>query len=217
MSSLDHIWRGKVAKRLIQEGNERQVIIFTHDLVFLRALEDEAARQQVDFLLQTVHKSGKKIGVCNPDIPWHGMNVKRRIGFLKNILQNCNEEELKDEFKIISFGEVFYGSLREIWERFIEEVLFNDSVQRFRPSIEIKKLMRVSIGSKMVLKVYDEMSKCSRYLRGHDKAPGESSPLPNLAEMKSDLNEIESFRKEVIKLQDTTEEDRKKMLKPPNC
>ena len=38
VSSLDHEWREKVAHRLAEEAKVRQVIIFTHDIVFLLAL-----------------------------------------------------------------------------------------------------------------------------------------------------------------------------------
>lgn len=38
VSSLDHRWRGQVAKRLVQEAEHRQVIVLTHDLVFVNDL-----------------------------------------------------------------------------------------------------------------------------------------------------------------------------------
>jgi len=36
VTSLDHRIRGAVVKRLVAEASKRQVIIFTHDLVFYR-------------------------------------------------------------------------------------------------------------------------------------------------------------------------------------
>jgi len=47
VSSLDHEWRGRVAERLVVEAKSRQVIVFTHDIVFLLALSDEAERAGV--------------------------------------------------------------------------------------------------------------------------------------------------------------------------
>lgn len=35
VSSLDHRWRRKVAERLVEEAAVRQIVVFTHDLVFL--------------------------------------------------------------------------------------------------------------------------------------------------------------------------------------
>ncbi|MDP3617342.1 MAG: AAA family ATPase, partial [Rhodoferax sp.] len=34
VSSLDFQWRGSVAQRLVEESKRRQVIVFTHDVVF---------------------------------------------------------------------------------------------------------------------------------------------------------------------------------------
>jgi wobble nucleotide-excising tRNase len=36
--SLDHLYRQRVAERLVSEGHKRQVIVFTHDIVFLLAI-----------------------------------------------------------------------------------------------------------------------------------------------------------------------------------
>ena len=44
VSSLDHRWRGQVAKRLVEEAENRQVIVFTHDLVFVNDLNDHATK-----------------------------------------------------------------------------------------------------------------------------------------------------------------------------
>ncbi|MCH8313418.1 MAG: hypothetical protein IID17_10575 [Nitrospinae bacterium] len=61
------------------------------------------------------------------------------------------------------------------------------------------------------------MEKCSKLEQGHDQASAESSSLPALEQMNSDLEEIQLFLNEIKKLQDKTEEKRKKSLKPPNC
>lgn len=42
VSSLDHVRRERVAKRLAQESRERQVVVLTHDVFFLSVLMLEA-------------------------------------------------------------------------------------------------------------------------------------------------------------------------------
>jgi wobble nucleotide-excising tRNase len=46
VSSLDHRWRSSVAKRLVDEAKKRQVIVFTHDLVFVNDLLDRMEGQE---------------------------------------------------------------------------------------------------------------------------------------------------------------------------
>ena len=42
VSSLDYRWRENVARRLVEEAKKRQVIVFTHDVVFLLLLKQSA-------------------------------------------------------------------------------------------------------------------------------------------------------------------------------
>jgi hypothetical protein len=45
ITSLDHKWRQKVAERLVAESAVRQVIVFTHDLIFLNDIRDAAKHE----------------------------------------------------------------------------------------------------------------------------------------------------------------------------
>src|SRR5437016_13105984 len=38
VTSLDHRWRPQVAQRLVEEAAHRQIIVFTHDLIFVNDL-----------------------------------------------------------------------------------------------------------------------------------------------------------------------------------
>jgi energy-coupling factor transporter ATP-binding protein EcfA2 len=83
VSSLDHVWRHKVANRLVEEGRRRQIIIFTHDIVFLLAIEKECAQQTVPILCDTLRGSLAGTGVCsNDDVPWAAKQVGRRVDYL---------------------------------------------------------------------------------------------------------------------------------------
>ncbi len=65
VSSLDFEWRNNVAKRLVQESKQRQVIVFTHDVVFLLALKQYAEENCVEPLDQHVRRQSKGAG-CAP-------------------------------------------------------------------------------------------------------------------------------------------------------
>ncbi len=41
VNSLSHQWSHKVAKRLVEESLERQVVVLTHDIVFYKLLLEE--------------------------------------------------------------------------------------------------------------------------------------------------------------------------------
>src|SRR6202008_1409324 len=78
VSSLDHIWRERIAHRLVEESKIRQVIVFTHDLVFLRSLMALSAKASVPCQHQYLRREAQA-GITSPDLPWVAMNVKSRL------------------------------------------------------------------------------------------------------------------------------------------
>jgi energy-coupling factor transporter ATP-binding protein EcfA2 len=84
VSSLDYKWREGVARRLVQESKTRQVIVFTHDVVFLLFLKQFAEELDIEQLDQHVRQLPSGAGVCAEELPWVAMPVKRKIGYLKN-------------------------------------------------------------------------------------------------------------------------------------
>lgn len=92
VSSLDHLWRKRIAHRLVAEAKGRQVIIFTHDLLFLHLLRTESESQNVLCQHQYVRRDGA-IGICSPDLPWVAMLVKDRIGKLRVRWQAAEKTE----------------------------------------------------------------------------------------------------------------------------
>jgi wobble nucleotide-excising tRNase len=56
VTSQDHQRKECIARRLVREATARQVVIFTHDLVFLTMLAEAASRQSVDILTHWVER-----------------------------------------------------------------------------------------------------------------------------------------------------------------
>jgi energy-coupling factor transporter ATP-binding protein EcfA2 len=197
VSSLDFEWRINVAKRLVEESKQRQVIVFTHDVVFLLALKQYAEESSIQPLDQHVRRQSKGAGVCADELPWVAMPVKGKVGFLKNRYQAAeklsrdgNQDAYEYEAKYL------YGMLRETWERALEEVLLGGVVERYRPSVQTQKLAPLSdITDADCKTVETAMTKCSTWLPGHDKAPAARAPVPGAAELKKDIDALETWVK----------------------
>ena len=197
VSSLDFEWRLNVAKRLVEESKHRQVIVFTHDVVFLLALKQYAEESSIEPLDQHVRRQSKGAGVCADELPWVAMPVKGKIGFLKNRYQAAeklsrdgNQDAYEYEAKYL------YGMLRETWERALEEVLLGGVVERYRPSVQTQKLTPLSdITDADCKTVETAMTKCSTWLPGHDKAAAARAPVPGAAELKKDIDALETWVK----------------------
>jgi hypothetical protein len=198
VSSLDHVWRERIARRLVAEAKARQVIVFTHDLLFLRLLLDESDRLGVPFENQYVRREGQA-GICSPDLPWLAMPIKERTGKLKVLWQAAEKlHRTAGQDSYESAAREIYGFLREAWERAITEVLLNDVVERYRPSIETKRLRFLyDITQADCDTVEAEMAQCSRWIRGHDQAAADGTPVPGPDELKARIDALETWVKNI--------------------
>ena len=195
VSSLDYKWREGVALRLIQEAKTRQVIVFTHDVVFLLQLKAFAEANEVDQFDQHVRSLPGGAGVCAGELPWVALKVKNRMGHLRKLFQaaeKLHRDGYQDAYE--SRAIEIYGFLREAWERALEEVLLGGVVERFRSSVQTRQVALLEDITRDDCRAVDSaMTKCSQWLRGHDEAPAARAPVPDPEEVKSDIEKLDTF------------------------
>ena len=195
VSSLDHKWRNKVAERLVDESAVRQVIVFTHDLIFLNDIEEAAKRKSL--LCETCHISRtlSTTGIVNPELPWDGMGVLARVDALEKrarALLTIWEREDEDTYK--SHARAFYDTLRAAWERALEEVAFAHVIMRHRDYIRDKDLIRVSALTKQDCKSWgDNFGKCCGLMAGHDGSRGRNRAMPEPLELLQDAQALDAW------------------------
>ncbi|TXK95260.1 hypothetical protein BMR10_10835 [Methylococcaceae bacterium CS4] len=198
VSSLDYKWRDSVAQRLVEEAKHRQVMVFTHDVVFLLQLKQYAKQQSVNMMdqhIKQIHPIGA--GICEQEVPWIAMKVSKRISVLKNSLQET--VKLFREGHQASYEKeavCIYGQLREAWERGIEEVLLYGVVERFRVGVQTQQIETISdITLEDCQAVENGMTKCSKWLPGHDQAAAAPQDIPEPDELKQDIDALENWIK----------------------
>ncbi|MDF7826482.1 AAA family ATPase [Pontiellaceae bacterium B12227] len=200
VSSLDHIWRERIASRLIREASDRQVVIFTHDIVFVMTLLECAQKADVAHLAHCIERAGAVTGKVRGGLPWNGLKVNSRIGVLR-VMWGRAEKVFRtvDEATYEPLARDIYGALRESWERGIEEVLFNDVIQRLRRSVETRRIRQVAgdISVEDYNTIDENMTLCSRYLRGHDDATPLNEPMPDPEGLKGHIDALEVWVSEV--------------------
>ncbi len=201
VSSLDFQWRNGVAWRLVQESQKRQVIVFTHDVVFLLSLRQYADELGVEPLDQHVRYQSKGAGVCAEELPWVALPVKKKIGYLNNgwqaadkLSRDGHQDAYEKEAKYL------YGLLREAWERALEEVLLGGVVERYRPGVQTQQIAQIADISDVDCRAVETaMTKCSTWLPGHDKAAAARAPVPATGELKADIDALANWVAEIRK------------------
>lgn len=215
VSSLDHRYREKIAERLVKESKNRQVLIFTHDIAFLKSLEIYLREEQdVYFHIQTIKRISGVAGQLTKGRPWHAMTNTERIGYLKNELNGFKSQYDKNIETYNDKAAQLFGLLRETWESFIEEVLFNGVIQRHSEAIQTQRLKAVEITNKDYQTLELAMSKCSKWMIGHDKSNALDINRPSPDEIEEELKNIEKISKEIRNRYKTIQKGREELLSP---
>jgi len=201
VSSLDHDRRHIVADRLVALASERQVIVFTHDLVFLHMLKTAADQAGIAVTDREVRRTGAASGICRDKPPVKAMRIRALVGELKDRQQICavtHRNGQQDEYEA-QLANTF-GLLREGWERAVEELLLNQTVMRFDHRVQtqrIKNLHDITQGD--IDEIDAGMSVCSKWLPGHAQAPAINEPLPEPAALLAEIERLERFAQEMRK------------------
>jgi ABC-type sulfate/molybdate transport systems ATPase subunit len=219
VSSLDHVFTGKIAARLAREGLKRQVIIFTHNIAFLMELQDAShalalAGTPVSISIQTLRREGKSAGVTTNGAPWHALKIIARAQYLIESLHKIKSLYPDNMTDYNEKAAHIYGLLRETWESCVEEDLFYSVVCRYRNSVKTLNLNEIAIEDHDIHCIDLNMSKASSWMTGHDKSKAlhHDRPAPN--EVLADIDALKIFSKQLIDRRAQTKKRRKKQLEP---
>jgi ABC-type multidrug transport system ATPase subunit len=191
VSSLDHRYRKRVAERLTREAKSRQIVVFTHDVVFLYLIRKYASKLAVPVHERTLLRGYRgNHGVAEEGPPWVAMKVNQRIGRLRAELQEAWAELNKGRQQSYEQkASWIYLRLRESWERAIEEVLLNRVVMRFADSVETQRLKPIHDISEADIEYVDmEMTRCSGYV--HDEAGAAYEGIPGPDTVAEDIKKL---------------------------
>jgi energy-coupling factor transporter ATP-binding protein EcfA2 len=200
VNSLDHKWRTKIASRLVMESLERQVIVFTHDIVFLKLLLESSETVDSSKINVVSLDRGRSVtGIVRSAPPWDALTTAKRIKYLKVLcreLRKVDQEGTETEYDQLAGS--FYGYLREAWERLVEEKLLNKVVERFGRGVQTTRLKKLKDITDDDIELIDSaMGKCSALFKGHDTAPGVYSSMPLIEEIDTDIKTIKDFEQEL--------------------
>ena len=200
MSSLDHQRRSSAAQRMVELAQDRQVIVFTHDLIFLAELVKRARYLSVEVHQQTIQRDGsKQPGQITDKFPWKANDTDARINILKADLDKITATRSNmsgDEYEDKTAG--WAGRLSETWERTIRSDVIYRVVDR--STTEVKPML-VRILARISGKDYEEFEKgysaTSTWARRHDKSEEVSYVAPEPDEMERELNRLKEWHARV--------------------
>ncbi|MEX0921412.1 MAG: AAA family ATPase [Rhodovibrionaceae bacterium] len=215
VSSLDHSRMEAVARRLAEEAAKgRQVIVFTHNILFHYMLSTEARRTGVACHEEWMSNLGNdRFGIIDAGRkPWHMKPVTERLNDIdleRKELADAGYDRNNEGFR--SGVTDLYTKMRMTWERIVEEILFNKVVQRFRPEIMTQSLRAACFDPENDYPAIFEGMKRTSHYSGHDLAADMPGELPARDDIDRDIDALKVFadharnRKKTLEKQDVYE------------
>jgi ABC-type lipoprotein export system ATPase subunit len=191
-TSLDHRFRKKMARRLVELAKERQVIVFTHDAVFLTELRMAANAQALEPALQSVEWASQRPGSVTEGLAWENEKFFPQLDRIRNEatdLEGCCNDQLNNA-ECLQLRNL-YAMLRGALERGIREVVLYDVVHPFADQVKIENVGAV-IGFtledwKAIVELHDE---CSGVIAAHDTPSDSQQEIPHPSELLERLKAI---------------------------
>lgn len=210
VSSLDRDRSAKVADRIAEEAGKRQVVVFTHDMVFFNELCRAADAAGIEPVTVALFSDLDAAGKVDPaGMVWKGLNVAKRIGHIKNRfvpmpkLFAASPADYEYEIKGL------YGRLRDTYERVVEEVIFCDIVRRGSDVVQTQMLRFVTLPDALAIQFHEGMSRANTH--SHDNPAADTVPVPKPDEFVAHLAELEKLVTDFKNAKDQAEAARPQM------
>jgi ABC-type uncharacterized transport system ATPase subunit len=175
VSSLDHQRREHVATRLVEEAARRQVVVLTHDLVFVYYLQEKAAELGVELHGQALERAFHSVGVVAADLPWEVRSPMERAKALRHELKAKLIPLYKGNDPLYEAeAQRWRLELRKGYERMIEVYVLGGTIERQARNIRIRNLHKVRWSAELAREIDAAVKELSG--GAHQEPLGRQSP-----------------------------------------
>jgi hypothetical protein len=192
VTSLDHERKDKIAKRFAEEASQRQVIVFTHDIVFMSQLVKHAERVPVHAMAHWMRKVNGIPG-CVED------NTSPRLTSLASLKKDSQEAVknfgglgAKEQERALGAA---FDYLRSACEALIEEILFAGTIQRYDDHIKVTNLEEVIFDQALALQIVEMHGRLSELILAHNRSDQQRenpAGLKDLAAIRKEFDQLEA-------------------------
>jgi len=139
VTSLDMDYRDLIATKIVELSRDRQIIVLTHDLYFVRLLLDiHKKKLGQECFIVGVEKNRGVAGIVSDEIPYLAKNIQERINSIRRDLDLIDSLPLNQTQRIEEITEKLKKQFRKLLEKSVEDILANESIKRFSKNINLK-------------------------------------------------------------------------------
>jgi energy-coupling factor transporter ATP-binding protein EcfA2 len=200
-NSFDHDRKDLIAKRIVEESNSHQVIVFTHDLMFADYLFNNVLKEgqnKIDkdkAIFHSLYSDAETSGFV--DVDYYPTSVKfddlinrieGRISKIETLSALDRTEEIKSA----------YSQLRTAVEKAVEEKIFGGVVLRWSERIQLLNASKATLNKPNLLKADELHALFSAYCDAHNQSSEKIMHMtPTLSSLKSDIELVKGLSSKV--------------------
>ena len=238
VSSLDLQRQELIARRLVEEAKQRQVIVFTHNYSFATQLKELSSgtsdEAEVAFEQHWIGRGINELSgvVGKKATAWDFKTVYKRCKIIEKEITNLKDlrtkirageiphEDIAQKFELRLMG--LANQLRQTWERAVEELAFNNTIRRFELNIKSANLAEVNFTGSKDHPPFDEgIREAHKLMHDRPVALGIADPFKILDQLESNYEKLsrwtERFKNEKKKEKESIEEVENKEKEICNC
>jgi energy-coupling factor transporter ATP-binding protein EcfA2 len=196
VTSLDEERKSGIAQRLVIEAAKRQVVIFTHDLVFVSSIVGHCESRRIGFDCHWIEKCNSKPGYVFLKNAPNFEKAYKSAGKAINYYEQAKNSAPEEREQHIAAG---FSALRTSYEALVVFDLFCGVVQRFNERVSIDSLSRVRLDDSLRDEIVDSFSQCCRYMEGHSHSDKYSAKKPRTEDLKEEIDRYTEIKKKIKK------------------
>lgn len=188
-----------VIQRLIDLSEQRQVVVFTHNIWFTTELLAEFEKRPLDCGYHDVARDANRVGIISRGTHPRSDTYKSLRGKMNELIQAADKASGEPLAAIIEKG---YEYLRNICEVIVEVELLQGVTQRYQPNVRMTVLPNIKYDrlKGTVDVIYPIYEDCCRYIGSHSQPMETLNVRPNLVQFKEAWNKVESARDAYVKV-----------------
>lgn len=194
VNSLDEERKSIIAKRFVQEAKNRQVIVFTHDLVFLSCIISYCDEYKTTLNCHWMEKQDGKPGTVWLNNTPSFEKSYRKLGKAQEYCDRaskCGPEERESNIKN------GFAALRTSYEALVIFDLFGGVVQRFNERVSLDSLRDVVFNEALRDEVLDGFYQCCRYMEGHAHSDKYAYKKPEIEDLRKEISRFSGLKSKI--------------------
>lgn len=200
VTSLDERRKSEIAKRLAKEALQKQVIIFTHDLVFVSSLIGHCKETNT---LNDCHWI-ENVGGNQPGTIWLNNTPSfekdyKTSGKAQGYYEEARKSAPEQREDKIKNG---FAALRTSYETQVVFGLFKGVVQRFEERVSVDSLKSVFFTTEIRDEILDSFYQCCRYMEGHSHSDKYAYKKPELENLNEEIQRFNAIKKKIADLKE---------------